>query len=259
MEERRAQARSGVLEMLRASEALSEATIVLGREISETEWDFRGQLRGSAGDRPFYGRVAARCEAELARSACWRISALEVGGASAADGRPDGASDALAALIASTAVGGAAEAPSGDSPRIGGAAPQGEGEIDAAGSRGGDLVDGAPPDAGAEEQGAPASSGSNPDLEAAAPLAEEITTASVPESAGQPPVQRPQPTHVVAGEKINVRQGPGRDFSSAGLAYRGQELFLLESREEWGRFLLIGGPFDNTEGWLFLPLIRGVG
>ena len=65
--------------------------------------------------------------------------------------------------------------------------------------------------------------------------------------APSPPAQIAHPTFYVAGDRVNLRAGPGLDRPKIAILYRNQEVEKVVDAEDWSQIRI---KRDGTSGWV---------
>ncbi len=73
-----------------------------------------------------------------------------------------------------------------------------------------------------------------------------------------PEAEAPQATHRVARARINTRAGPGTATPVVTTLSAGTLLALIETKGNWGRFLILDGEATGTEAWAALSIVEGI-
>ncbi|MEM1149375.1 MAG: hypothetical protein AAGI03_02305 [Pseudomonadota bacterium] len=219
----RAEQELGIRQMLNRHDTFAFENILLDMEGPDGMPEFRGQIRSQEALVAAYGQIRGLCEADFAQGSCWEIALLE------ADGRSVELSTAPEVAVAPTS-----ETETTQTTQEAGAAPQTA------------AVTGAPATAEAGEEATAPSE--QPEATSETPTTEDASDSSSTAEAG------PQPTHRVTRPRINSRSGPGTNNQVVTQLTEDTPLGLLESRDGWGQFTVMGGPSEGSIVWIALSL-----
>lgn len=230
-------ARQGIQDRMKERYGDELRLFTVGRQLDEERWDFRGQLVQGAEAKPFYGVARRECgptESDIAE--CWELTSLLIDGDEVIAVAAPAASGGLGASAALSTAGGATRG------------------AEASGAANGSGIDASP----ATSDTLPTTDTGVQDPTGSTQQPEDAAAATAPETdaAPAPPAEPLTTTHVISGTEVNMRDGPGRNYNALFVAYRGQELMMLEDQGEWARFKLVGGDHEGEEAWIFTPLTR---
>ena len=237
---------------------LSIDGIVLAPESGE-ERDFRGIHSAEGRLRPVYGRVRVRCTDRAVGPSCWEISYLEIDGrevayrVTAIDGDTEPREEPDENIeTADTET--PQERPTPLWADLSGPPPAtGPGTVEPAS---GALPPKMEPDP-AEDLAAGATGEVR--LPAARP-AVAMLDRPVPDRAEEETDTDPvrKPTHSVDRPIINARVGPGIDSPVVARLAKGLRLSLIDTADEWGRFVVLDGIATGREVWAALHIVKAL-
>lgn len=223
--------RAGIAAMLRERRH-DVSLLVIGTAAGDLR-DFRGSLTGGGRNRPFWGEARRTCSGGASTARCWSLSRLDIDGKQIhpvpAPPKPPARKRGADADPARPATPKRARAAA---PTVSGRAAR---KI-APPSR---PIDAAPPGTGARAAPSPAG-----------PPEKPARPAGRPDAAAA--------THTIALPRINTRSGPGIEHPVVLRLKSGARLALVEGRDAWGRFRIVGGANDGREIWAAFHILQAL-